>query len=93
MATVRVCVFTRRCNMLNKTDKGRAELQPGQRTLSQRERAVLLVADGRQTTATLQALFGGLGTSIVRNLLIQGHIAEEAPPATAASPQPEPTAP
>lgn len=79
--------------MLNKTDKGRAELQPGQRTLSQRERAVLLVADGRQPTATLQALFGGLGADIVRNLLIHGHIAEEALDATDASPPPEPAAP
>ena len=51
--------------MLNKTDKGWAELQPGQRTLGQRERAVLLVADGRKATASLQALFGGLGADIV----------------------------
>jgi hypothetical protein len=93
VATVQVCIFTRRCKILNKTDRGRAELQPSQRILSERARAVLVVADGRQTTATLHALFGGLGASIVRNLLIHGHIAEEAPPATAASPQPEPTAP
>ena len=67
--------------MLNKTDKGRAELQPGQRTLGQRERAVLLVADGRKATASLQALFGGLGAGIVRELLAQGYIVDEAPPA------------
>ena len=30
--------------MFNKTDKGRAELQPRQRASEQRERAVLLVA-------------------------------------------------
>lgn len=69
--------------MLNKTDKGRAELQPGQRTLGQRERAVLLVADGRKATASLQALFGGLGAGIVRELLAQGYIVDEAPPAPA----------
>ena len=79
--------------MLNKTDKGRAELQPGQRTLGQRERAVLLVADGRQTIETLQGLFGGLGTNIVRSLLINGYITEEAPPAPVASPRAEPAAP
>ncbi|MBT9464895.1 hypothetical protein [Hydrogenophaga sp.] len=79
--------------MLNKTDKGRAELQPGQRTLGQRERAVLLVADGRKATASLQALFGGLGDDIVRELLANGYIVEEAPPAPVAPPPPEPIAP
>lgn len=83
--------FTDTCHtMLNKTDKGRAELQPGQRTLGQRERAVLLVADGRQATATLQALFGGLGDGIVRELLAQGYIVEETPPAPVSQPAPEP---
>jgi hypothetical protein len=76
--------------MLNKTDKGRAELQPGQRTLGQRERAVLLVADGRKATASLQALFGGLGADIVRDLLAQGYIVDETPPAPPAPPPPEP---
>lgn len=65
--------------MLNKTEKGRAELQPGKRLLDQRHRAVLLMADGRTDTASLNALFGGLGSEIVRNLLAQGYIAEEAP--------------
>jgi hypothetical protein len=72
--------------MLNKTDKGRAELQPGQRTLGQRERAVLLVADGRKATASLQALFGGVGADIVRELLAGGYIVEEAPQAPVAPP-------
>lgn len=65
--------------MLNKTDKGRAELQPGKRRLDQRHRAVLLLADGHNDTASLKDLFGGLGSEIVRNLLTQGYIAEEAP--------------
>ncbi len=79
--------------MLNKTDKGRAELQPGQRTLGQRERAVLLVADGRKATASLQALFGGLGADIVRELQADGYIVEEAPPAPVVSSLPVPAAP
>ena len=79
--------------MLNKTDKGRAELQPGQRTLSQRERAVLLMADGRQTTATLEALFGGLGASIVQNLLSNGYIVEETPPVLVLLLEPQPATP
>lgn len=76
--------------MLNKTDMGRAELQPGQRTLGQRERAVLLVADGSKATASLKALFGGMGADIVHRLLADGYIFEEAPPAAAAPPAPEP---
>lgn len=82
--------------MLNKTDKGRAELQPGQRTLGQRERAVLLVADGSKATASLQALFAGLGADIVRDLLAQGYVVEEAPVAPSApvvAPTPSPTPP
>lgn len=78
--------------MLNKTDKGRAELQPGQRTLGQRERAVLLVADGRKATASLQALFGGMGADIVRELLAQGYVVDETPPPPAPPPAPEPAA-
>ncbi len=71
--------------MLIKTDKGRHELQPGQRTLGQRERAILLVADGRKSTATLHALFNGEGRQIVEALLAGGYLAEEhaaVPPAT-----------
>jgi hypothetical protein len=77
--------------MLNKTDKGRGELQSGQRTLGQRERAVLLVADGRKATASLKALFGGLGADIVRDLLVEGYIVEEdtvAPLVSAPAPTP-----
>lgn len=65
--------------MLNKTDKGRAELQPGQRTLGQRERAILLVADGRKSTASLHALFHGDGKAIVDALIAGGYLAEEGP--------------
>jgi len=73
--------------MLNKTDKGRAELQPGQRTLGQRERAVLLVADGRRATGSLQALFDGQGKAIVDHLLAEGYLVDEAPPAPSPPPR------
>ncbi|QIM51377.1 hypothetical protein [Hydrogenophaga crocea] len=66
--------------MLNKTDKGRAELQPGQRTLGQRERAILLVADGRKSTASLHALFHGDGKAIVESLIAGGYLLDDRPP-------------
>lgn len=65
--------------MLIKTDKGRHELQPGQRSLGQRERAILLVADGRKSTATLHALFQGEGRAIVEALLAGGYLEEDRP--------------
>jgi hypothetical protein len=40
-----------------KTDKARDELQGGQRTLSQRERALLLMADGRRSLTDFSPLF------------------------------------
>ena len=45
--------------LLLKTDKARDELRPGQRSLSQRERAMLLMADGRHSVTDFGALFGG----------------------------------
>lgn len=41
----------------SKTDKARDELQGGQRTLSQRERALLLMADGRRSLSDFSPLF------------------------------------
>lgn len=75
--------------MLIKTEKGRRELQPGQRSLGQRERAILLVTDGRKSTASLQALFQGDGHAIVETLLAGGYIAA-APTAPASAPAPAP---
>jgi hypothetical protein len=69
--------------MLNKTDKGRTELHPGQRSLGQRERAILLVADGRKSTASLEALFQGEGRAIVALLLAGGYLIDDSPPAPA----------
>lgn len=72
--------------MLNKTDKGRTELHPGQRSLGQRERAILLVADGRKSTASLEALFQGEGRAIVALLVAGGYLIDDSPPAPAPAP-------
>ena len=42
---------------LIKTDKARHELQPGRRTLGQRERALLLMADGQRSVTDFGQLF------------------------------------
>lgn len=60
--------------MLNKTDKGRDELRPGHRTLGQRERAVLLLIDGRQPESALEDLFGGLGRQLIQTLIEGGYV-------------------
>ena len=44
---------------LQKTDKARAELQSGSRTLGQRERALLILADGKTTVGAVNHLFNG----------------------------------
>jgi hypothetical protein len=66
--------------MLIKTDKGRQELRPGNRTLGQRERALLLVADGTQSESRLGELFGGEGARLIGPLVDQGFLARQ--PAT-----------
>jgi hypothetical protein len=73
--------------MLNKTDKGRAELLPGQRQLAQRERALLLMADGRKPEAELFALFEGQGRALVAGLLARGYLVDEKPAAPAPAPE------
>ncbi|HEY0201656.1 MAG TPA: hypothetical protein VGC24_08185, partial [Burkholderiaceae bacterium] len=77
--------------LLQKTDKARAELAPGTRTLGLRERSVLLMADGNKPQATLDALFGGEGEHIVAHLLTSGYLAAVTPPDTPAPEAPEPT--
>jgi hypothetical protein len=77
--------------MLIKTDKGRQELRPGNRTLGQRERALLLVADGTQSESRLGELFGGEGARLIGPLVDQGFLARQPanrpnPRAPAASP-------
>ena len=67
--------------MLLKTEKGREELRPGQRSLGQRERAVLLLADGQQAEAAIAALFDGEGQRLIDQLLQQGYLQRAAQPA------------
>lgn len=61
---------------LQKTDLAKKELLPGVRTLGQRERSVLLLADGLNTAAYLSSLFHGEGHSLVLQLLQAGYLAE-----------------
>lgn len=63
--------------LLHKTDKARQELLPGVRTLSLRERSLLLLADGKPL-AELQAMYHGAGAQIVDHLLSQGYLANAA---------------
>lgn len=60
--------------ILQKTDKARAELRPGHRTLGQRERTVLLLADGTKTIQDMVTLFDGDGRAIAEKLLNQGYL-------------------
>ena len=71
--------------LLQKTEKARLELSPGVRTLSLRERSLLLLADGKPLPA-LQAMYNGVGAQIVENLMRQGYLqgpAERAQPHSA----------
>lgn len=62
---------------LQKTDKGKAELQPGVRTLGQRQRTLLLMADGRKTMADFSPLFNGEGSTIAIQLIDEGYLVGE----------------
>lgn len=64
--------------LLQKTEKARLELLPGVRTLSLRERSLLLLADGKPLS-DLQAMYNGIGAQIVDNLMRQGYLASPAP--------------
>ena len=64
---------------LQKTDLAKKELLPGVRTLGQRERSLLLVADGLNTAAYLSSLFHGEGHVLVLKLIQTGYLAEVKP--------------
>ena len=74
--------------LLQKTEKARLELSPGVRTLSLRERSLLLLADGKPLS-DLQAMYNGIGAQIVENLMRQGYLTGPAD----LPPTPEPTTP
>ncbi|QLA80795.1 hypothetical protein EXV95_09240 [Acidovorax sp. JMULE5] len=71
--------------LLQKTEKARLELLPGVRTLSLRERSLLLLVDGKPLS-DLQAMYNGIGAQIVDNLMRQGYLAgpAELPPPSVA---------
>jgi len=63
---------------LHKTDRARAELTPGVRTLGQRERSLLLLADGHKSIQDFKPLFGGDGEQIAMQLLRDGYLVTHA---------------
>lgn len=65
---------------LHKTSRARAELQPGVRTLGQRERTLLLLSDGSRLAQDFYLLFGGDGEKIVLRLLSEGYLERRASP-------------
>ena len=79
---------------LHKTDRARAELKPGVRTLGQRERTLLLMADGSKSAQDFRPLFDGDGEAIALRLLREGfleaHPGKTSPPAPAPVPKPTP---
>lgn len=80
---------------LIKTEKARAELQPGQRQLQQRERTLLLLADGTRTHADLRALFDGEAEAVLRRLVTDGYLdlASQRPGKRSASTTPQTASP
>ncbi|MGJ7525119.1 hypothetical protein [Variovorax sp. GB1P17] len=70
-----------------KTDKARDELQGGQRTLSQRERALLLMADGRRSLTDFSPLFTNRGEAeqAIHALVQRGYLEDPQAAAMAAA--------
>ena len=66
---------------LQKTDKARAELLPGSRTLGQRERSLLLLADGHKTAYQVGSHLGESGERLVLQLVRDGYLSQVTPPA------------
>jgi hypothetical protein len=59
---------------LQKTDKARAELQGGSRTLGQRARALLILADGKTTVRAVDHLFNGQAQTLAHQLIEDGYL-------------------
>ncbi len=85
--------------LLQRTEKARMELQPGVRTLGQRERSLLLMANGSKTLAELTIMFDGQGRELAMQLLAQGFLesaagtqAPQQSPVPATQPVPAPPA-
>ena len=75
--------------LLQKTEKARLELSPGVRTLSLRERSLLLLADGKPLS-DLRAMYNGIGAQMVDNLMRQGYLTGPADVPLPAAPAPSP---
>ncbi|UVH59890.1 hypothetical protein NWF24_10900 [Variovorax paradoxus] len=77
-----------------KTDKARDELQGGQRTLSQRERALLLMADGRRSLTDFSPLFANRieAEQAILALVQRGYLQAPQAAAAPAAAQPAPIA-
>jgi hypothetical protein len=69
---------------LHKTDRARAELKSGTRTLGQRERTLLLLADGSKSVQDFRPLFNGDGEAIALRLMREGFL--QAQPGMAQAP-------
>lgn len=76
--------------LLLKTDKARVELRSGVRTLDQRERSVLLLADGNRSMDDFRELFHGHGARIAAKLIADGYLLQSVQGADA---QPVPAQP
>ncbi len=63
---------------LHKTDKARAELTPGSRSLGQRERTLLLLADGNKSPQDLGWMFGGEAGILLQKLMQEGYLEKRA---------------
>jgi hypothetical protein len=81
---------------LIKTDKARQELQPGRRRLGQRERALLLMADGQRSVTDFGQLFASRAEAgrVALHLVQEGYLLHSQPlrPAEAAPAQAAPKA-
>ncbi len=73
---------------LLKTDKARAELQVGNRTLGQRERTLLILADGKNTLKSIEHLFNGEALRLVSHLMQSGYLVPQDPPLVTAKAKP-----
>lgn len=78
--------------LLQRTEKARRELSPGVRTLSLRERSLLLLADGKPLSE-LQAMYNGTGAEMVDHLLHEGYLANLAATESASIALPAPETP
>ncbi|CAN7371248.1 hypothetical protein LJR130_002217 [Variovorax sp. LjRoot130] len=73
---------------LIKTEKARQELQPGRRTLGQRERALLLMADGQRSVTDFGQLFGSRDEAgrVALHLVQEGYLHRSQPATPAVAP-------